>query len=62
VPSSSLATHKVVSSQHLLPCPSYNLGAVPIRRGVFACAIGTMTMGGGGSAGGGAAGGSGRGG
>jgi len=36
---------------------SYNLGAVPIRWGVFACAIGAATMGGGGgSAGGGAAG------
>ena len=42
----------------LFPWPSYNLGAVPIRRGVFACAIGAAMMGGGGAgAGGGAAGG-----
>ena len=47
----------------LFPWPSYNLGAVPMRRGVFACAIGAaMTGGGGGSAGGGATGGPGAGG
>ena len=47
----------------LFPWPSYNLGAVLMRWGVFACAIGAVTTGGGGgSAGGGAAGGPGAGG
>jgi len=47
----------------LFPWPSYNSGAVPMRQGVFACAMGAAMMGGGGgSAGGGAAGGPGGGG
>jgi len=46
----------------LFPWPSYNSGAVLIRWGVFACAIGTAMTGGGGGAGGGAAGGPGGGG